>query len=200
MTELTGNTLQGPPVAGDETATLLGSLERQRATFAWKAGGLDAAGLRATVGVSSMTLGGLIKHLALVEDDYFSRRLHGRQLGAPWAGIDWDADPDWEWRTGAEDGPERLYALWQAAVERSRASVAEAPGPRPAAAPARARRGGGGHPGRRAGGRGGHSHGRRPLRVAMTGGRARPPGPAALARGSAGGLSGAAPPSGWAQV
>src|SRR4051812_47848007 len=64
MTELTGNTLQGPPVAGDETATLLGSLERQRATFAWKAGGLDAAGLRATVGVSSMTLGGLIKHLA----------------------------------------------------------------------------------------------------------------------------------------
>jgi hypothetical protein len=126
MTELTGNTLQGPPVAGDETATLLGSLERQRATFAWKAGGLDAAGLRATVGVSPMTLGGLVKHLALVEDDYFSRRLHGRDLGAPWAGIDWDADPDWEWRTGAEDGPEKLYALWAAAVERSRASVAEA--------------------------------------------------------------------------
>src|SRR5882757_7573696 len=53
-----------PPIAGDETATLLGSLERQRATFAWKCGGLDAAGLRATVGASSMTLGGLLKHLA----------------------------------------------------------------------------------------------------------------------------------------
>ena len=37
-----------PPDAGDETATLLGFLERQRATFAWKCGGLDAAGLRAT--------------------------------------------------------------------------------------------------------------------------------------------------------
>ncbi len=35
-----------PPLAGDETATLLGSLERQRATLAWKCGGLDAAGLR----------------------------------------------------------------------------------------------------------------------------------------------------------
>ena len=32
-----------PPLAG-ETATLLGSLERVRATVAWKCGGLDAAG------------------------------------------------------------------------------------------------------------------------------------------------------------
>jgi uncharacterized damage-inducible protein DinB len=126
MTDQSEQTRPGPPVAGDETATLLGSLERQRATFAWKAGGLDAAGLRATVGASSMTLGGLLKHLALVEEDYFSRRLHGRDLGAPWDTIDWDADPDWEWRTGAEDAPEQLYALWQESVDRSRASVAEA--------------------------------------------------------------------------
>jgi lysophospholipase L1-like esterase len=33
--------------------------------------GLDAAGLNATVGASSMTLGGLLKHLALVEDEFF---------------------------------------------------------------------------------------------------------------------------------
>jgi hypothetical protein len=51
-----------PPAAGDETATLLGSLERQRATLAWKCGGLDARGVRATLGPSSMTLGGLLKH------------------------------------------------------------------------------------------------------------------------------------------
>ena len=68
-----------PPVAGDETATMLGSLERQRAIFAWKCGGLDAAGLTATAGASSMTLGGLLKHLALVEDEYFTRRLLGRE-------------------------------------------------------------------------------------------------------------------------
>jgi hypothetical protein len=36
-----------PPIAGDEAATLVGFLERQRATFAWKCGGLDANGLRA---------------------------------------------------------------------------------------------------------------------------------------------------------
>ncbi|MEO8423959.1 MAG: DinB family protein [Actinomycetota bacterium] len=115
-----------PPLAGDETATLRGSLDRQRATLAWKCGGLDAAGMRATTAASTITLGGLLKHLALVEDDYFFRRLLGRDLGSPWNTIDWDADPNWEWRSAADDTPEQLMALWQDAVARSRASVAEA--------------------------------------------------------------------------
>jgi uncharacterized damage-inducible protein DinB len=115
-----------PPLAGDETATLLGSLDRERAIFAWKCGELDAAGLSATLAPSSMTLGGLLKHLALVEDEYFSRRLLGRDLGPPWDTVDWDVDPDWEWNSAAEDSPEQLYALWQDAVARSRSAVAEA--------------------------------------------------------------------------
>src|SRR4051794_18236420 len=57
-----------PPAVGDEASTLLGSLERQRETLAWKCADLDLAGLRATVGVSSVTLGGLLKHLAFMED------------------------------------------------------------------------------------------------------------------------------------
>jgi hypothetical protein len=69
--------LHEPPVAGDEVTTLLGSLERQRRTFAWKCGGLDAAGQRATPGPSAVTLGGLLKHLAAVEDHQFSVKLHG---------------------------------------------------------------------------------------------------------------------------
>ncbi|HEX2236015.1 MAG TPA: DinB family protein [Actinomycetota bacterium] len=116
----------GPPLAGDETATLLGSLERQRATLAWKCSGLDAAGMRATVGASTITLGGLLKHLALVEADYFVLRLHGRDPGPPWNTVDWDADPDWEWRSAAEDTPEQLASLWEDAVVRSRAAVEEA--------------------------------------------------------------------------
>jgi Protein of unknown function (DUF664) len=39
--------------------------------------------------------------------------------------VDSDADPDWEWRTGALDPPEAVYAVWQDAVERSRRLVAE---------------------------------------------------------------------------
>jgi hypothetical protein len=118
--------LTGPPVAGDETATLLGSLERQRATFGWKCGGLDTTGLSTTVGASAVTLGGLLKHLALVEDEYFVHRLQGTELGAPWDSADWDADPDWEWHSAAQDSPEHLQALWQDAVARSRAAVAAA--------------------------------------------------------------------------
>ena len=39
-----------PPLAGTETEALLGALDRQRWTFRWKAGDLDAAGLRVTAG------------------------------------------------------------------------------------------------------------------------------------------------------
>jgi uncharacterized damage-inducible protein DinB len=115
-----------PPLAADETATLVGFLEYQRATLAWKCAGLDAAGLTATVGVWSMTLSGLLKHLAYVEDHWFSQRLHGRDRQPPWDTVDWKADPDWEWHSAAEDSPEQLFALWQDAVARSRSLVAEA--------------------------------------------------------------------------
>jgi hypothetical protein len=115
-----------PPVAADEASTLLGFLERQRATLAWKCRGLDAAGLRVMYPPSTMTLGGLLKHLALLEDHYFSVKLLGRSLGPPWDTVDWEADPDWEWHSAAEDSPEQLFALWQEAVSRSRSLVAEA--------------------------------------------------------------------------
>ena len=126
MTYLNERGRAEPPAAGNETDTLLGSLERQRATLAWKCGGLDAAGMRATTAASTITLGGLLKHLALVEDDYFSGRLLGRDPLPPWDTVDWDADPDWEWRSAAEDTPEQLMTLWQDAVARSRVAVAEA--------------------------------------------------------------------------
>lgn len=116
----------GPPVAGDETATVLGSLERQRATFAWKVGGLSAAGLSTKVGASSITLGALLKHLAFVEEFKFSTMLHGRPPGPPWDTVDWDADGEWPWHSAADDSPDDLYALWHAAVVGSRAAVAEA--------------------------------------------------------------------------
>lgn len=118
--------LNEPPVAGDELSTLLGALERQRRYVAWKCGNLDAAGLAATLGPSAMTLGGLLKHLALVEDDWFSVKLHGREPHPPWDTADWGADRDWEWHSAAGDSPEELITLWREAVARSRALVAAA--------------------------------------------------------------------------
>jgi len=127
---MTGNHEQGgpgrpgPPLAGDETATLLGSLERQRAIFAWKCGGLDAAGLRATLGPSSMTLGGLLKHLALVEDEYFCHRLAAReQLLAQrhegfWAPM--DTLKDKQWLEGLHEHGQAPWQRWAADRESDR--------------------------------------------------------------------------------
>jgi len=116
-----------PPAAGSEIETLVGALERNRRTFAWKCGGLDAAGLRRTVGASTITLCGLLKHLALVEDGYFTRQLTGApSLSPPFDAVDFEADPDWEWRTAADDSPEHLMTLWEGCVARSRAHVAAA--------------------------------------------------------------------------
>jgi hypothetical protein len=73
-----------------------------------------------------MTLGGMLKHLALVEDWWFSVWLHDRKEASPWNEVDWDADPDWEWRTAADDPPEELWSLWRDTVARSRVDVQEA--------------------------------------------------------------------------
>lgn len=115
-----------PPAIGREIATLVGSLERQRATFAWKCADLDAAGLCVSIGASSVTLGGLLKHLAFMEDINFSRDLAGLDLPPPWNVVDWSSEQGWEWRSAAQDTPEQLYALWGDAVARSRSAVAHA--------------------------------------------------------------------------
>ncbi|MFL6095614.1 MAG: DinB family protein [Blastococcus sp.] len=126
MTDLDEHGRPETPRAADEVASLLGFLDYQRATLAWKCSGVDPAGLRATVGASPMTLGGLLKHLAYIEDDWFSRWLHGQDRQPPWDKVDWRADRDWDWNSAADNDPEQLLVLWRHAVARSRTLVAEA--------------------------------------------------------------------------
>lgn len=115
-----------PPLDADEWGTLCGFLDYQRATFAWKCRGLDAAQLARTLLPSPMTLAGMMKHLAYVEDDWFSRDLHDEPLREPWASVDWRARPDWEWETAVVDAPDEVRALWTASVERARELAARA--------------------------------------------------------------------------
>ena len=112
-----------PPLAGTEAEHLLGALDRLRATFRWKAGGLDEAGLAVRVGASSLTLGGLLKHLSLTEDYNTTVKLTGEPLGDPWDPSAWDDDPDWEFTSAAQDSPAELYASYDSAVERSRSRL-----------------------------------------------------------------------------
>jgi hypothetical protein len=115
-----------PPAAGSEVEHLVGALDRQRATFRWKADGLDAAALRTGIGSSSLTLAGLLKHLALVEDHYFGAAIPGRTLDERWPVDAMRADPDWEFVSALDDEPADLYALYDGAVVRARAALAKA--------------------------------------------------------------------------
>ncbi|MDA2890034.1 DUF664 domain-containing protein [Mycolicibacterium sp. BiH015] len=114
-----------PPLAGSEVDHLVGALERLRTTFLWKADGLDAAGLHLRIGASALTLGGLLKHLALNEDYLFACKLAGDRLGEPWRSLH-DGTDDWEFTSASADSPEQLYAFWHDAVARSRARLAGA--------------------------------------------------------------------------
>lgn len=111
---------QDPPLEGDERATLLGFLDYQRATFAWKCSGLTDEQLRVSLAPSPMTLGGMMKHLAVVEDWWFTEVVGEQPTPEVWSEVDWKADRDWEWHTAAEDSGDGLRATWEASVERSR--------------------------------------------------------------------------------
>lgn len=115
-----------PPPTGDETTMLLAFLDFHRATFAWKCGGIDSDALNVRTAASTMTLGGMMKHLALVEDGWFSRAMFANDYSPPWDTVDWESDPDWEWHSAADESAEELRALWESAVTRSRQRVSEA--------------------------------------------------------------------------
>lgn len=112
---------------GDELDTAVITLERNRLTFAWKCAGVGAEGLGLRLGVSAVTLGGLLKHLAWVEELYFQERLAHRRPIAPFDQLDLDRDwDDWAWTLQPQDTPDRLLALWAETVHRSRDALAAA--------------------------------------------------------------------------
>ena len=115
-----------PPFEADEIDTALGFLEFQRATMAWRTRGLDAGGMATSVAASTMTLGGMLKHLAFVEECWLGERFAGREQSLPWSSVDWDADPDWDWHSAADDSPEQVVTLWEKSVAESREIVAAA--------------------------------------------------------------------------
>ena len=113
-----------PPFTADERSTLTGFLDYQRATLLGKAEGLTAEQLRAPLPTSPLTIGGLLKHLALVEDDWIQSDFLGGPMPEPWASAPFDADRDWEFHSAGQDDPDKLRELYRAACERSRAGIA----------------------------------------------------------------------------
>lgn len=73
---------------GSEAEMLQFALDRVRRQFAWKTGGLDGEQLRRLHPPSTMTLAGLIKHMAFVEHG-FTAKAADQPLGPPWDVRDW---------------------------------------------------------------------------------------------------------------
>lgn len=115
-----------PEPIGSELVQLTGYLDAQRAVLLRKSEGLTGAQLSTPHPPSTLTLGGLLNHAALNEDWWFGVRFKGLPQPEPWAGVDWDADEDWEFHTAHELEPEELRARYDAACARSRAIVEEA--------------------------------------------------------------------------
>jgi hypothetical protein len=113
-----------PDLVADELTTLSQFLDFHRATLLEKIDGLTHEELnRRAVPTSSLTLAGLVKHLALVEDDWFQVRLLGRPDPEPWASAPFDDDRDWDFHSAHLDDPAALVTLYEAACARSRAAV-----------------------------------------------------------------------------
>jgi uncharacterized damage-inducible protein DinB len=107
------------PLAADERTTLLAMLDWHRDTLRIKTHGLDAEQLDTTLPPSTMTLGGLLKHMAWVEDWWFGVNFAGRPPAAPFDDVDWDADSDWEWHSASGAPPEELRTVFDRFVEAS---------------------------------------------------------------------------------
>lgn len=75
-----------PPLTGDERETLRTFLDYHRATLAWKCEGLTDEQLRrASMPPSTLSLLGLVRHMAEVERHWFRRVLDGQDLPHRWS-------------------------------------------------------------------------------------------------------------------
>lgn len=114
-----------PPLAASESETLLAFLDYFRATVRLKAVGLTREQLNQTLPPSSITLGGLLKHLAYVEDWWIGQVMTGNEESEPWASVDWAADGDWDWHSATSDSVEELLGLYDASLAASRQRLGE---------------------------------------------------------------------------
>jgi uncharacterized protein DUF664 len=115
------------PRLGDERTTLVEALRKERLTLEMKCAGLDADAMaRRAVEPSTMSLLGLVRHLAEVERGTFRRLMAGQEAPRLFTSES-DRDGDFD---GAVPDPQvvaEAWATWRAEVAFSVQFVADAP-------------------------------------------------------------------------
>src|SRR5215471_20205711 len=94
-----------PETQAGERDALAQYLDFQRETILLKSDGLGQDQLTQRIPTSNLTLAGILYHLALVEEWWLEVRFLGLPERDDFKGIDWDADPDWEFRTATTMDP-----------------------------------------------------------------------------------------------
>jgi uncharacterized damage-inducible protein DinB len=118
------DTRVGPPLQGDERETLRAFLDYHRATLAMKCEGLTDEELRSRSSPpSTLSLLGLVRHLAEVERTWFRRVMAGEVVGMVWSEAENDFQTAYD-ATGATRT--EAFDAWQAEVEQARRIEREA--------------------------------------------------------------------------
>ena len=108
-----------PEPAVNEVKTLRGFLNFQRATLKWKSEGLAQDQLNVSLAKSTVTIGGLLKHMTFVENEWFWRWIGDKDRLEPWLSTDFEKDPAWECASAVHDDAETLMANWVASIQLS---------------------------------------------------------------------------------
>ncbi len=109
---------------GDERALLCQFLDRYRECVIEKVAGLTHEQINTRYVNSDSTIAGLLKHLALVEDSWFTDRLAALPMPEPWASAPFSDDVDWDFHSASDNTLDELVELYRDACDRSRAVLA----------------------------------------------------------------------------
>jgi uncharacterized damage-inducible protein DinB len=107
----------GPPLIAGEREMLRAYLDFHRATLAMKCDGLSDEDLRRqSMPPSTLSLLGLVRHMAEVERAWFRRVINGEDIPLVWS-ADWDFQVAYDARCATR---KETFDAWQDEVEHSR--------------------------------------------------------------------------------
>jgi uncharacterized damage-inducible protein DinB len=110
-----------PDLDADERTTLSQYLDQYRHRVLARLGQLsDVQARTQTLPATKLTAGGVVKHLAHMEDHWFTARVGGGKLPEPWRSAPFESQPTWDFESARRDAVKDITALYRTACDRSR--------------------------------------------------------------------------------
>ena len=117
-----------PDLDADERTTLGQFLDQYRQQALIRLEGLsDLEARTQTLLATDLTPGGVVKHLAHMEDHWFTTRVGARELPEPWISAPFESQPAWDFESAAKDSVDEIAELYRGACDRSRKVVDRLP-------------------------------------------------------------------------